>query len=181
MVLLLRSAAPRVRRLAGIAAVSALWVAVPGAAPAQETERGSALRLGGMTFVTSHGQLNDVVLKAERVFLPPRSDVAQLEVVEVVMRNPDARRESFQMTCDRGDLVLASSDFRAEGNVEGVTGDGRRFYTTWVEYDSKKGIVSTQAKVRIVDGVHTMLGRGFRYNIQDGRFVLTGGATVLQE
>ena len=169
------------KRLAGIAAASALLLVVPGSAPGQESERASALRLGGMTFVTSHGRQNDVVLKAERVFLPPLSNVAQLEVVEVVMRNPDARRESFQMTCDRGDLVLASSDFRAEGNVEGVTGDGRRFYTTWVEYDSRKGIVSTRAKVRILDGVHTLLGRGFRYNVQDGRFVLTGGATLLQE
>lgn len=169
------------KRLAGIAAASALLLVVPASAPGQESERASALRLGGMTFVTSHGRQNDVVLKAERVFLPPLSNVAQLEVVEVVMRNPDARRESFQMTCDRGDLVLASSDFRAEGNVEGVTGDGRRFYTTWVEYDSRKGIVSTRAKVRILDGVHTLLGRGFRYNVQDGRFVLTGGATLLQE
>jgi LPS export ABC transporter protein LptC len=150
------------------------------AALAADTDRNSALRLGGMTFIDTRNGQNELVLEAERVFLPASSNVAQLEVVKVRMQNPRGVRQSFEMTCERGDLALSSADFVAEGRVQGTTGDGRRFFTTWVRYDSDRGLVSTDAPVRILDGGRTMRGRGFRYHLDDGRFTLSG-ATLTEE
>ena len=78
-------------------------------------------------------------------------------------------------------MVLGKSDFRAEGDVRGRTGDGRQFFTSWVRYDSAAQILSTDAPVRIIDGPHTLAGVGLRYNVRDGRLSITSGATVLQE
>ncbi len=155
--------------------------AAPAApAPSSESAR-STLRLSGMTFVDSTADTNGLVLEAEQVDLPPSTNVAHLETVHVRMRDPQATGGAFEMTCDRGDLELGSSDFRAEGDVEGLTGDGRRFFTTWVIYDSKSHVVSTEAPVRILDGGTTLRGKGFRYHVGSGRFVLTGGARVVQQ
>jgi LPS export ABC transporter protein LptC len=150
------------------------------AAPNSENTR-PTLRLSGMTFVDSTADTNGLVLEAERVDLPPSTNVAHLETVQVRMRDPQASGGAFEMTCERGDLELDSSDFRAEGDVQGLTGDGRRFFTTWVVYDSKRHVVSTEAPVRILDGGTTLRGKGFRYHVGSGRFVLTGGARVVQQ
>lgn len=173
---------------------AAVLLLLPGSALAQEADAApaapapvfrknerSTLRLSGMTFVDSTADTNGLVLEAERVDLPPSTDVAHLEGVHVRMRDPAAAGGAFEMTCERGDLELGSSDFRAEGDVEGLTGDGRRFFTPWVVYDSEKNVVSTEAPVRILDGGTTLRGRGFRYHVGSGRFVLTGGARVVQQ
>ena len=162
-------------------AAAAAFLAAPLRARAADTDRLSSLRLARMVFVDSHGGRNELVLEAERVFLPAGTDVAQLEIVHVQLQKPEELRGSFEMTCERGELSLDSSDFRAEGNVRGNTGDGRQFFTSSAQYDSERGIVSTNAQVRIVDGVRTLMGQGFRYHVSDGRFVLTGGAQVVQE
>jgi LPS export ABC transporter protein LptC len=176
-----RSEARGVKRFAGFALAAAFLLSASLPATAQDVARDSTLRLGRMTFVATRADTNEVVLEASRVLIPPRSNVAQLEEVHVRMRNPSGMRDSFVLTCDQGDLALDSADFRAEGNVEGETGDGRRIYTTWLRYDSDGGVVSTDAPVRIVDGQRTVSGRGFQYHVRDGRFVLKGGARVVEE
>lgn len=155
--------------------------AAASAPAAPGSERQSTLDLSGMTFVDTRADQNEVVLQARQVHLPQGTDVAQLQDVYVRMSGQATRKGAFEMTCERGDLALGSSDFRAEGNVQGLTGDGRRFSTTWVRYDSDRGVVSTEAPVRIDDGVRVLRGNGFRYHVRDGRFVLSGGATVVQE
>jgi LPS export ABC transporter protein LptC len=160
--------------------VSLLCVA-PASALEGVDDNNSALRMSKMTFVDARDGRTEVVLDAERVYLPPRSDVAQLEGVSVRMAQARSVGDSLVMTCQRGDMVLGKSDFRAEGDVRGRTGDGRQFFTTWVRYDSATQILSTDAPVRIIDGVHTLAGVGLRYNVRDGRLAITSGATVLQE
>jgi LPS export ABC transporter protein LptC len=170
----------RVRHAAASLLVALLCV-TPAAALEGVDDNTSALRMSKMTFIDGRDGHTEVVLDAARVYLPPRSDVAQLEEVRVRMVQARAIGESLLMTCDRGDMVLGRSDFRAEGNVRGRTGDGRQFFTTWVRYDSHAQILSTDAPVRILDGIRTLQGVGFRYNVRDGRLAITSGATVLQE
>ncbi len=159
-----------------------MWAAAPSSAQeaAESPVAGATLRFAGMTFTASRDEQNELVLQAEKVLIPPDGEVADLDGVHVVMNDPRGRK-SFEMTCARADLQMDSADFRAEGDVEGITGDGRRIYTPWLIWDNATGEVSTEAKVRIVDGQHTLHGRGFRYNVRDGRFVLRGGASVVQE
>jgi len=162
--------------------VPALLVVPSPAFASPRADERSHLELSGMTFVDSRGERREVVLEARQVTLPPGTDVARMQDVHVRMA-PEAtgQGQAFEMTCERGDLSLSSSDFRAEGDVRGFTGDGRTFRTTWVRYDSKTGLISTEAPVQIDDGSHVLRGNGFRYHLRDGRFVLTGGATVVRE
>lgn len=155
---------------------AAAWAA-PGAARAQE---GPTLRLAEMTFVASRDAVNELVVQAENMVVPPPGDVANLETVRMVMRNPGGR-SSFEMTCRSSDLELESADFVARGDVQGRTADGRRFFTEWLHYHNGSGVVSSDAPVRIVDGGHVISGRGFVYHVADGRFVLKGGAHIVQE
>lgn len=182
--------APRRRRIRRrVAFASALLFALAALAPArpasaQDEARATSaasLRFAAMTFVATRGDDHEMVLRAEKAHLPPGSEVAELEGVHVVMENPGGTRNSFEMTCQRGDLELQTANFRAEGEVEGRMADGRRIFTPSLDYDSDTGMVTSDAPVRILEGGHTMRGRGFRYNIRDGRFVLRGGASIVQE
>jgi len=165
-----------------LALLPALLLSPSPASSAPRADERSHLELSGMTFVDSRGERREVVLEAGQVTLPPGTDVARMQDVHVRMA-PEAtgQDQPFEMTCERGDLSLSSSDFRAEGDVRGFTGDGRTFRTAWVRYDSESGLISTEAPVQIDDGSHVLRGNGFRYHLRDGRFVLTGGATVVRE
>ncbi len=134
-----------------------------------------------MTFVATRGDENEMVLRAEKAHMPPGAEVAQLEGVHVVMHNPNGAGTSFEMTCQRGDLQLDSADFHAEGDVVGRMADGRRIFTPSLDYHSDSGMVTSDAPVRVRERGHTMRGRGFRYNLRNGHFVLRGGASVVQE
>jgi lipopolysaccharide assembly outer membrane protein LptD (OstA) len=85
------------------------------------------------------------------------------------------------MRCDRGQLNLSTQDFLAEGNVVGTIEGGRQFEARWVAYDEKKGILYTDEPVLIVDEDGRYRGGGFRYHVNEQRFRLKGGATVVQE
>ncbi len=161
------------RSLAG-GALALLCASAPATA---ETE---VARFSNITFTGSEGARNELVLTAERVEMRPGGDRAQLEGVRVRMEADDGER-ALTMRCLRGELDLDSNSFRAEGDVEGVTGDGRQFFTSWLRYESDRALVSTEAPVRILDGDRTMLGRGFRYHVREARFLLIGGATVVQK
>lgn len=138
------------------------------------------LRLTQMTFVANRGDSTEIVLDSERVLLRTGADIAHLQQVEGELggRDPDT---GFRLTCDRAELNLTTHDFRAEGSVVGLTGDGRRLSTDWLVYDGEKRIVSTEAPVKIVEGNRTLSGRGFRYYVDDGRLRLLGGARVVQD
>jgi LPS export ABC transporter protein LptC len=84
------------------------------------------------------------------------------------------------MRCERGTIQIESSDFDAEGNVRGITGDGRRFRTQHLRYTHGSGLVSTNSPVEIRDETGTYRGGGFRYYIRENRFQLRGAATVVQ-
>lgn len=177
----LRGRRARRRGASSLAHLSLLVFAVLAPGASAEDEATASLHIGSMTFVATRRDENEMVLRAEKAHMPPGAEVAHLEGVHVVMHNPGGSRNSFEMTCLRGDLQLESADFHAEGDVEGRMADGRRIFTPSLDYESKSGIVTSDAPVRIREGGHTMRGRGFRYNVKDGHFVLRGGASVVQE
>jgi LPS export ABC transporter protein LptC len=171
------------RRQAAVAFVvlAAFGFIAPTHRASAQDASGATLHLGEMTFVATRGDENELVLRAEKAHMPPGATVVELEGVHVVMHNPGGTRDSFEMTCQRGDLELESADFHAEGEVEGRMADGRRIFTPRLDYDSDSGMVTSDAPVRVREASHTMRGRGFEYNVRDGRFVLRGGASIVQE
>ena len=148
-----------------------------------EPQRGApaTLRFGGMIFVASHGDHTEILVEARNMLVPPGAQTASLEGVSLLINDPESGKRAFELTCDQGDLEFETSNFRAEGNVEGRTADGRLIFTPWLLYDSDRDIISTDAPVRIVDGRHRLEGRGFVYHMKDSRFVLKGGASIVQE
>ncbi|MCP3983838.1 MAG: LPS export ABC transporter periplasmic protein LptC [bacterium] len=176
--------APREPISAPIWAVVAtgLLVLLGGFPAAAEDSR--ALDLAGMTYVSSHGAINEMVLDAEKANIKPDEDLALLEQVHVVLASlvgGPRGRGGLDMTCDSGTVFLDSGDFVAEGDVRGTTGDGRRFRTTWLRYDHEEGLVMTDVPVSIRDRAGTYRGGGFRYWVRENRFELSGGASVVAQ
>ncbi|MAG34220.1 MAG: hypothetical protein CL908_25355 [Deltaproteobacteria bacterium] len=173
-------------RLIGFLAVGAVWLAaVPSAADAPDPgwldgEPGQVLQIRGMTFVASEGEANEILLRAERAQFYPDRQVADLEIVEVEVA-PGSDRVGFEMQCDEGQLNLALQSFVAEGHVVGTIEGGRQFEALWVAYDEAKGVLYTDEPVLIVDQDGRYRGGGFRYFINENRFRLQGGASVVQE
>lgn len=145
-----------------------------------EGDLGHVLHVRGMTFVASEGSSNEILLRAEHALFYPDHDVAELTEVEVEVA-PGDDRLGFVMRCDRGQLNLSSQDFLAEGNVVGTIEGHRRFEALWVVYDEKRGLLYTDEPVLIVDQDGRYSGGGFRYFVNEQRFRLQGGATVVQE
>ncbi len=146
---------------------------------AAEKER--ALDLGGMTYESSHGPINEVVLDADEARIEPDADVAHLRTVHAVLAAAVAGaqgRGGLDMTCEKGTVDLETGDFIAEGDVRGTTGDGRRFRTERLRYDHDKALVTTEAPVSIRDQAGTYAGGGFRYWVRENRFQLTKGASI---
>lgn len=157
--------------------------AAPAAAPP-----GPVFELRHMTYVASEGPVNEVVLDAKTAQVFPAQNTAYLQDVHAHLQAPGdgsgaaaKGRGSIDMRCDRGTFSIASGDFAAEGNVRGITGDGRRFETTRLHYIRGQGLVTTDQPVVIKDETGTYRGGGFRYYVRENRFRLVGGAEVLQE
>ena len=158
----------------------ALWCVLgSGAAWGQVQSRSPLLDIDQMTFVASEGADSRVLLHAEKARFDPRSDSAELTVVEATVFEAGSD-VVFEMTCDRGDLDLVTNDFVASGNVLGRTRDGMVFAVDRVRYDNDSGVLSSDDKVQITDEGGTYRGGGFRFFVQDKRFHLIGGASVVQ-
>jgi len=173
-----RARSVRVRALAAFSiglTATVLSVARPAAAEAP------VLDIVGMTFITSRGDSNEIVLESRSARFDTARQLAFLETVHAVV-SPSDEHEGFEMTCERGVLDLASNDFRFRGNVNGRTEDGRRFTADWVRYKNAEGLLYTDDSVLITEASGTSYrGGGFRYYVKERRFRLLGGATLVQE
>lgn len=167
------------------ASLFAAAISVPSAAETPklgwlEGDLGQVLHIRGMIFVASEGSANEILLRAERARFYPDRQLADLEQVEVEVTPADGG-SGFEMRCDRGQLNLSTRDFLAEGNVVGTIEGDLQFEALWVAYDEKKGILYTDEPVLIIDQGGSYRGGGFRYFVDEQRFRLQGGATVVQE
>ena len=138
------------------------------------------LYVDGMTFVASRGPANDLVLHAVHARFDTEKQRVYLDDVRAKVDPGDSSGE-FDITCDTGDLDIATNDFEARGNVHGHTDDGRRFEAPWVKYDHAAGLLFTNAPVLISEDAITYRGGGFQYFVRERRFRLLGGASVVQK
>jgi LPS export ABC transporter protein LptC len=151
---------------------------IPSAARSQAPAP-PTLELGEMTFVVSEGTQNEVVLVAEHARVDTVEKLAHLKTVHLLLA-PDRDTPGLNMRCERGTVDMETSDFDAEGNVRGVTGDGKRFRTQRLRYQHGPGLVSTKSPVDIEDDAGSYTGNGgFRYYVRENRFQLHRAATVV--
>ena len=175
----------RAGRVVARAGVLALLMASASMAKAPDLhwldgDPGQTLHVKGMTFVASEGSENEIMLRAERARFYPARQVADLEDVHVTVA-PGPGRTGFEMRCEKGRLNLATQSFVAEGRVAGTIEGGRRFEARWVAYDDEKRVLYTDEPVVIVERGGSYRGGGFRYFVDEQRFRLQGGASVVQE
>jgi LPS export ABC transporter protein LptC len=137
------------------------------------------LRVTGMTFVGSRGALRELVLRSRTAIFRPEQGIAELEGVSAEVSEGEGGR-SFSMTCLRAELNVETQDFLAEGDVQGTTGDGREYSAPWVRYEHERGVLYTDAPVRMVDETGIFRGDGFRYYVKERRFQLLGNVSVEQ-
>ena len=57
---------------------------------------------------------------------------------------------------------------------------GQRVFAPWVRYDHAKGLLYSDAPVRMIDDSGSFRGDGFRYHVRDQRFKLLGNVRVEQ-
>jgi LPS export ABC transporter protein LptC len=165
-------------------AVLSLFLAHAAVAADESEPLQADLSLEGMTFVSSVGAQNDAVIEASRASLGRADRVARLEDVHARVGKAAGATKGIdgglELECDRGSFDLDSGDLSAEGNVRGVTADGRRFETQRLMYRSATGRVTSRAPVVIRDSFGTIRGAGFEYWVRENRFRLIGGASVEQ-
>ena len=138
-------------------------------------------QITGMTFVASRDGETEVVVRAEHAVFDPDTRIAHLETVRAEVTE-SAGAVSFDMSCERADLELDTSDFVAEGNVTGTTADGRRFSGDVVHYDHEQGLLYADTPVVIEETTGIFFrGGGFRYQVKDQHFRLLDGASVVQQ
>ena len=154
-------------------------VSLAVAPSAHAAEASSVLRLTGITFVGSRGSEREVVLRSNRAVFRTADRTASLEGVSALVTEQGGGR-SFSMTCQRAELNIETNDFSAEGDVQGETGDGQRYWAPWVRYDHDEGLLYTDAQVRLVDAAGTFRGDGFRYHVHERRFRLLENVRVEQ-
>jgi LPS export ABC transporter protein LptC len=182
----IRRRTPAVRACAALAAVLGLI----GAASARGDQGADSpgdvfsnleaeLRVTGMTFVASLGEVSQFVLRARRAFFMPDTSIAKLENVRVTATD-EKDRGSFEVSCMRGEFDVETNDFLAEGDVRGTTGDGRRYAASWVRYDHERELLYTDAPVTMQDDTGTFRGGGFRYHVKQRRFRLLGNVSLEQ-
>lgn len=157
----------------------ALTGLIVGAAIAHASSDPPPLRIEGMTFVGSRGELREVLLRSRTAVFRPDERIAELEDVSAEVSEGEGER-SFSMTCRRAELDIDKQDFLAEGNVEGSTSDGRRYSAPWVRYRHDTGLLYTDAPVRMVDETGSFRADGFRFHVKERRFQLLGNVRVEQ-
>jgi len=171
-----------VARLAAVALLS--FLGQPAGAAEGPDPLAADLSIEGMTFVASSGSQNDAIVEAGRADVGRSDRVVQLSAVHARLGKAAGATTGaaggLELHCDRGRFELDSGDLTAEGNVRGVTADGRHFETQHVVYQRKNGRVSTRAPVVIRDSFGTIRGAGFEYWVRENRFRLIGGASVEQ-
>ena len=160
--------------------LATVGLAAPPSLDWLEGDSGRVLHVRGMTFVSSEWSANEILLRAARARFYPESEVADLEEVDVDVAPGDGR-VGVQMRCDEGRLNLATQAFVAIGNVAGTIEGKRQFEADWVAYDEVEGVLYTDDPVLIVDEDGRYRGGGFRYFVNEERFRLQGGATVVQD
>lgn len=163
----------------GLAVVASVLLGVGLHAEESEDAKAPVLRLTGMTFVGSRGEIRELVLRARTALFRPEVRVAELEGVEAEVSEGEGGR-SFAMSCLRAELDFTTENFLAEGEVEGVTGDGQRYSAPWVRYTHDEGVLYTDAPVVMIDDTGRFRGDGFRYHVADRRFQLLGNVRVEQ-
>lgn len=174
------SAAARSRRALAIARAALLASITAAAAPAGVARAEAAvLQITGMTFVSSRDSVREIVVRSQRAKFHTDTKVAELEDVRAeVSEGADGR--SFKVTCERAELDLQKNDFLAQGDVEGETEEGQRVFAPWVRYDHERGLLFSDAPVRLTDASGSFRGDGFRYHVRDRRFQLLGNVRVEQ-
>ena len=166
------------RALALAIALVAAFTAQPG--PARAAAEATSLEVQGMIFVGSRAGVREVVLRSRTARLQPEEQVAELEDVSATVTEDEARRRSFTMKCERVELDIAKSDFKAVGDVRGETAEGQRYSAPWVQYVHDQGLLYTDAPVVMNDSHGSFRGNGFRYHVHERRFELLGNVRVEQ-
>ena len=137
------------------------------------------LDIKDMTFVAAQGGENQVRVRADKARFDTARDVATLSGVRTTVSG-SAEQVVFEMTCEESELDLATNDFIARGRVVGRTNKGVEFEVDWLRYDHAKGQLYTDAPVVITESFGTYRGGGFRYDVQERRFRLHSGASMVQ-
>jgi len=138
---------------------------------------GPPFRLEGLTFVASRETDTEVRVQARAGVIDQGANTAQLDAVSAEWSGEDGK-PSLQITCERGELDLATNDLFASGDVRGLLADGRRFVGPWLRYDRTRGVAFTEAPVQILEGDRVLRGGGFEYHVRERRLRLTAGARV---
>ena len=125
----------RSRRAASRALSIAIGVALIAAPQIMRAApEATSLEVKGMIFVGSRAGVRELVLHSKTARMRPDRQLAELEDVNAVVTEDEAGQRSFTMNCDRVELDIARSDFKADGNVRGETADGQSYSAPWVKY-----------------------------------------------
>jgi len=135
------------------------------------------MRLSKMTFLASSENVTEVRVEADSGVIDEVANKAHLATVHAEWAGADGK-PSLELSCEHGELDLATNDLVATGNVRGLLADGRRFVGPSLRYDRAKGVAFTDSPVEIIEDGRVLSGGGFRYHVRDRRLHLTGGARV---
>ena len=137
------------------------------------------LEVQGMTFSASREDGGEIVLSSHSAEFESETRQAVLFDVDAHVALADDEVPSFSLVCDRAELNLDTSDFRANGDVRGKTASGERYSAEWVRFDPEADLLYSDSPVEVSNGATLLRGDGFRYDLIEERLKLLGNVSVV--
>ncbi len=104
-----------------------------------------------------------------------------LELEQVVIDFFNSRGKKVIVKADTGVYDLSKEDMFLKGNVEVVSEKGDTLFTDSMFYSHDRDLIHSDEKVFIKGGGLEIQGKGFEYDLKQGKFVVKDQSALIKE
>lgn len=137
------------------------------------------LVLTGVTYTREENGKVKWVVRAARARLFEDKDLLDLSRVDMEFFTP--RGERIVVEADNGTYDLSTEDLFLKGDVKVTSPKGESLFTDSMHYASRKDTISSRDRVLLKGGGFRVEGKGFEYDLKQGKFMVRDQTAVVEE